>query len=154
MNEVLQFLTGVWFICATNFPMWLKGDKTEPTFHYSIRENGILNDEVAYRKNGKEKFIRGFDYQDEEDKNHFVWRGKGLLRLLKSEWQVALRDPEGDWAVIYFSKTLFTPEGVDIVARKKDLSAETIQTIKNKMMQDSTLKKQINTLKSLYHTPQ
>lgn len=152
MNEVLQFLTGVWFICATNFPMWLKGDKTAPTFHYDIREKGILNDEVRYLKKGKEKSIRGFDYQEEKDATRFVWRGKGALRLLKSKWRVALTDPNGEWAVIHFSKTLFTPEGLDIIGRNKDLSVETLESIKQVLMADSLLKEQVPSLKLLYHT--
>lgn len=144
-------LLGTWFIHSTNFPMWLKGDKVHPTFNYSIvsKKENVLLDEVKYLKNGKEKSIVGYDTQDPNDATAFVWRGKGLLSLLKSKWKVALMDDSGQWAVIWFSKTLFTPEGVDIISRTPSLSPDIIRQIKSKMEQDSLLKKHATSLKML-----
>lgn len=154
MNTLLQFLLGTWFICSTNFPMWLKGNKTHPTFNYSLAEgkgSNVLFDDVRFLKNGKQKSIQGYDYQDKVNDSLFVWRGKGLLRPLKSEWRVVMLDPEKNWMVIYFSKTLFTPEGVDIVSRTKDLTEDEIAHIKNEMLKDSVLKNQVSSLKNIYH---
>lgn len=151
MDKILQTLVGTWFICATNFPMWLKGNKTNPTFNYSLvanKENKLL-DEVKYLKNGKSKTITGFDTQDKTDKKAFVWRGKGLLSLLKSKWKVALLDPSGQWAVIWFSKTLFTPEGVDIISTTPTLSPAILKQIKVQMARDSVLTPHIESLKTL-----
>ena len=150
-ENLLTLLVGTWFIHSTNFSMWLKGDKVNPTFNYSlvIKKEHVLLDEVKYLKNGKEKSIVGFDTQDPKDTTAFVWRGKGLLHLLKSKWKVALLDDSGQWAVIWFSKTLFTPEGVDIISRTPSLSPEIIQQIKSKMEQDSILKKHTMSLKTL-----
>ena len=151
MDKILQTLVGTWFICCTDFPMWLKGNKTNPTFNYTLvahREN-VLLDEVKYLKNGKPKTITGFDYQDKTDKTAFVWKGKGLLSLLKSQWKVALLDASGQWAVIWFSKTLFTPEGVDVISRTPTLSVDQLREIKGKMSQDSLLKPHIQSLKQL-----
>lgn len=148
MNSIIPTLVGTWFICFTNFPMWLKGNKTNPTFNYSIikgKESQLL-DEVKFLKKGKEKSIRGIDYQDNQIPSAFVWRGQGILRVLKSKWQVKLLDKDGQWAVIWFSKTLFTPEGVDVICRHSRLDADTFNHIKNQMLQDSVLKKHVHTL--------
>jgi hypothetical protein len=40
----------------------------------------------------------------------------GLLKPLTSRWRVETL--EGTWAVISFSPTLFTPAGVDVIARE------------------------------------
>ena len=153
MDTLVQALIGTWFVCSTNFPMWLKGDKTNPTFTYSITgekaDTTVLLDEVNYLKRGKSKTLTGFDYQDKTDSATFVWRGKGLLSLVRSTWHVALIDPAGQWAVIWFSKTLFTPEGVDIISRTPTLPAETQKHIKSLMVSDSRLAKHLPELRDL-----
>ncbi|GAB3343000.1 hypothetical protein GCM10027299_58320 [Larkinella ripae] len=152
MKTLLHTLAGTWFICSTNFPMWLKGDKTGPTFTYTIvqKKNGpVLLDEVKYLKNRKAKTITGFDYPDKTDATTFVWRGKGLLFFAKSTWKVALLDPAGQWAVIWFSKTLFTPEGVDIISRTPRLSSATLEQISALMATDPVLQKHRSSLKPL-----
>lgn len=152
MKTLLQTLAGTWFICSTNFPMWLKGDKIGPTFNYTIvqkKNETVLLDEVKYFKNGKQKTITGFDYPDKTDSTAFVWRGKGWLFFAKSNWKVALLDPDGQWAVIWFSKTLFTPEGVDIISRTPTLPAENLSHIRLLMAKDPVLKNQLSSLKPL-----
>lgn len=44
------------------------------------------------------------------------WRGKGLLTLITSHWEVLGWGERGGerWAVTWFAPTLFTKEGVDI----------------------------------------
>jgi hypothetical protein len=151
MENLLYFLAGTWIICSTNFPMWTKGNKTKPSFNYTIVEKGgrkLLYDEVKYFKNGKEKVIKGFDYPDEKNATTFAWRGKGILSLVKSNWSVPLKDPLGNWAVIYFSKTAFTPEGVDIISRSKLDEAE-LQVIKSLLEKDEKLKKHVQSMKDL-----
>ena len=154
METLLNVLVGTWFICSTNFPMWTKGNKTNPAFNYTIivKNDGskILGDNVGYLKNGKSRSIKGFDHPDKKDSTAFIWRGKGLLGLLKSRWRVALLDPAHNWAVIYFSKTAFTPEGVDIISRRQSLSKETIEQVKLQMLKDTVLKTHVASLKNLY----
>lgn len=151
MDNILHTLVGTWFICATNFPMWLKGNKTHPTFHYSLvaHKERTLLDEVKYIQNGKSKTITGYDLQDHDDPTVFVWRGKGILSLLKSQWKVAIIDSKGQWAVIWFSKTLFTPEGVDIISRTPTLSPANLQKIKTQMAKDPILASHLESLKTL-----
>lgn len=120
----LHQLEGTWFIQMTNFPMWLKGDKKEPTFNYTITEKSgkkVLYDVVTYVKNGKNKSIIGYDYPVDASNTSFVWRGKGILFFLKSKWKLIHFDEDQDWALIYFEKTLFTPEGYDVISRKEEL---------------------------------
>lgn len=126
MTELFQ-LEGKWFIVMSNFPMWLKGDKDSPSFNYAVvkRKNGMfLSDRVSYFQKGKEKEINGFDKVISADNSEFIWRGRGILKLLKSRWEVLYMDPKNQWAIIYFEKTLFTPEGYDVISRHKSPDAD------------------------------
>ncbi len=156
MSSLVPALIGTWFICSSNFPMWLKGDKTNPTFTYSIpsrkAHSTVLLDEVKYLKWGKPKTLTGFDYQDTTDSSAFVWRGKGILSLVRSRWNVVLIDPHGQWAVIWFSKTWFTPEGVDIISRSPHLSAKTRNYIRALMTSHPLLVRHLATLHDLPST--
>lgn len=156
MQSIFTTLVGTWFICYSNFPMWLKGDKTEPTFNYTIttrKGKKVLLDEVKYLKKGKPKTITGYDYQEDKDSTAFTWRGKGILGVLKSKWRVALLDPKGEWAVIAFSKTLFTPAGVDIISRKPEISESTLIEIKNLMAKDEDLRGYLGSMEQIAQKP-
>jgi len=59
----------------------------------------------------------------------FIWRGKGFLVLLKSKWDIVFADESGEWILIHFDKTIFTPEGYDVITRNKNLDAELQNTI-------------------------
>lgn len=152
MSTFLHRLIGTWFIIGSNFPMWLKGDKTDPSFTYTlVQKQGseVLLDEVRYIKNKKERTITGYDRPDKSNPKAFTWRGSGWLAIASSSWEVKLIDPEGEWAVIWFSKTLFTPEGIDIISRRPQLDAATVSVIREKIMQDPLLKKQLPGLRLL-----
>ena len=152
MNSIFNILSGTWFIISSNFPMWLDGTKTNPTFNYTVAEkNGktFLIDEVKYTKNGKTKTINGFDYLNPKNDKAFTWQGKGFLAIAKSRWEIKLIDENNQWAVIWFSKTLFTPEGVDIISKNKQLNESVMKEIKTKMLAVSILKKHIGSLVNL-----
>ncbi|MFM7021742.1 MAG: hypothetical protein ACKOXB_02105 [Flavobacteriales bacterium] len=152
MNSFFNILTGVWFIVGTNFPMWLDGDKVDPSLTYTIAEKKdttVLLDIVKYTEKGKSKSIVGYDYTDPEKEKAFIWKGKGALAFVKSKWEVKLMDDNGQWAVIWFSKTIFTPEGVDIISRKQTLDKGVLDDIKNRMLADSILKKHVGSLVEL-----
>ena len=132
----LKNLEGKWYIILSNFPMWLKGDKTNTTFNYKIStKDGMkgLTDEVIYTQNRRQKSIKGFDIPLNELNNSFKWRGYGLLSLLSSKWQILHLDTTKNWAIIYFERTLFTPKGYDIIAREKQLNEATLKEINNKL---------------------
>jgi hypothetical protein len=132
----IEDLEGKWFINNSNFPMWLKGDKTSPTFNYTIENKGkivLLLDKVTYMKKGKPATITGFDTPVNNDLTEFIWRGKGILKLLKSRWRILFIDTKHQWAIIHFDKTLFTPEGYDVISRNKTLKPATEMDIKKKL---------------------
>ncbi|KAJ9297507.1 hypothetical protein DTO271G3_4282 [Paecilomyces variotii] len=72
----------------------------------------------------------------------YHWRGKGWLMIASSKWEVlgygsadgggmGVEGQSVDWAVTYFAKTLFTPEGIDIYSRPSTkLPATLIEEIK------------------------
>lgn len=147
---IMQWLVGTWFIIASDAPIWLKGDKESPTLNYTVveqRGNHKMLDETKYTKNSKRKVIAGYDKADNSADKAFVWRGKGALFFVTSKWRVVMQDKRAEWAVIAYSKTLFTPEGVDIMCRKPTLSESTLAAIRNGMLKDSMLARHVDKLK-------
>jgi len=116
-RTLADLLPGTWTIAATNFPMWLAGDKLEPRFTYELisEEPLVLSDDVGYVQEGEEKHILGRDTWRGDE---FVWRGRKLLRPFASHWTVAGISDDGTIAVIHFSKSLATPSGVDVIVRE------------------------------------
>ncbi len=115
-------LAGRWYIQITNFPMWLTGTKRRPSLEYGLLDGDPrLSDTVTYvTARGARKQIAGYDAQDPGHGAHFTWRGKGLLALLSSDWYVVHLDAAAGVAAIYFTRTLFTPAGVDVIARAEE----------------------------------
>ena len=123
----LQSFIGKWYINITNFPIWLKGDKTNPTLSYSVaNKNGIdgLIDRVMFVKNQTPKSFAGFDTPLDDSNRRFVWRGAGKLKLLQSHWEILYFAPDEQWGIIHFERTPFTPDGYDIVSRSTRLTPE------------------------------
>ena len=128
-------LEGKWYIHQTNFPMWLKGDKKNPTLNYSIttiKNKKVLFDEVIYIKNAKQKSIKGYDFALNKNNTSFKWKGKGLLSMLSSKWKIIYYNKEENWAIIKFEKTLFTPKGYDVISKNKNLSRILLEKINSK----------------------
>jgi hypothetical protein len=126
----LNKLEGTWYINKSNFKMWLKKNNHNPTFNYAIEKKegkDGLKDIVAYQKRKASagsatttKEIEGFDTALDESNTKFEWRGKGILSLFKSKWEILYFG--NDFAIIHFEKTLFTAEGYDVISRQKTLS--------------------------------
>lgn len=138
MNIDLKALEGCWFINQSNFPMWLKGDKKNPTFNYQIQEKSGkkgLKDVVCYQQNGKSKSIQGFDVVLDDHNTEFLWRGKGWLFFVTSKWSILHLSKNKEWAIIGFEKTLFTPKGYDVISRQKELSLAQTQEIAHYLKQ-------------------
>ncbi len=149
---MMQWLIGTWFILSSDAPIWLNGDKLLPTLNYTFvqkKDTYKLLDETRYTKNGKKKVIAGYDRLAKNDPSAFVWKGRGILFFVTSKWKVSLQDKDGAWAVIHYSKTLFTPDGVDIISRSRSLNDNTISHIHQLMMQDRELAKHAGKLKHI-----
>ena len=148
-SQTFNELAGKWYVVQSNFPMWLKGKKTNPTFNYSrvVKKNKpVLLDEVRYTKKSKQKAIIGYDHPVNETNRSFVWRGKGILGFLKSKWSILYLDQNGQWAIIQFKKTLFTPKGVDVISRSKKLTSMLEKEVREKLS-ELGIKEQLATIR-------
>lgn len=133
-DDPLAALEGTWYVTMSNFKMWLQGHKHHPAFTYTRavkKGTGGLKDVVTYTKKSKIKQIVGFDKPENEQATQFTWRGKGLLALFKSKWEIVYSTD--NWTIIHFEKTLLTAEGYDVISRSKQLSPEIIAQIQTKL---------------------
>ncbi len=137
-------LDGTWYVVASNFPMWVSGDKQNPTFRYTLLEDDLeprkLDDVVWFSKGSGSGTFLGVDEQDSGDPTHFTWRGKGSLFLFSSEWYVARVAPDDTWAIVYYTATIASPDGVDIIARSPTLSADRMAQAHATIEQDPLLR--------------
>lgn len=125
MGEIQHQLAiaGEWFVLGTTFPMWKKGDKRNPRFRYTALDTNVWKDEVLYEnKTGKTKLIKGKDRVLSTNPPRFKWRGDGLLAIAVSNWQVDHISSDEKTMLISFRKTLFTPAGIDVISREKELT--------------------------------
>ena len=109
-----QVLPGRWTVKATNFPMWLSGERRDPAFEYVMLRADplVLADEVTYTEaDGKTKSIRGVDRWNGSG---FTWKMNGLRGMfVKSRWEIAgIRQ---GLVVLRFEKSVVTPAGVDVI---------------------------------------
>ncbi|KAJ7446502.1 hypothetical protein B0H11DRAFT_1745863, partial [Mycena galericulata] len=101
-----------------------------------------LDDLVSYemrsaKPGGKPSTVMGVDRLEAGATGRWKWRGKGLLMIATSKWQLlgfhvspasSAESEDPEWVVTYFASTLFTPAGLDIYSRKKDgLSDEFVE---------------------------
>lgn len=118
-------LEGTWYVVATNFPMWTKGRRTHPRFIYSnsrtVNGRAVMDDTVAYSEGGREKTIVGVDTQVSQGSQAWVWRGKGLFTLFTSRWEIVAVAEDEQSLALAFTRTLFTPAGMDLIARTPTL---------------------------------
>ncbi|KAM0752521.1 hypothetical protein T439DRAFT_324613 [Meredithblackwellia eburnea MCA 4105] len=137
-------LLGTWHVVASTLPLWK--DKKNVTITYSSiqgEKETTMDDVVAYNKRndpvGKEaSTVKGVDRIEEGSLNAWKWRGRGLLMIASSRWQLlgfnvhspSTLSSEPEWVLTYFKSTLFTPAGLDIYARTaKGLDDEFVQKI-------------------------
>ena len=125
MNDrELKKLEGRWFLQYSGCPLWQKGSIDTISFNYELMhkgENLVLKEKVEFRKNGKMKIKRGFEIP-EEDSNVLNWKGIGMNKFFRNQSKV-LYNKEGI-LIMWFEKTISTPESIDVLTRKKHLSAE------------------------------
>lgn len=125
MNDrELKKLEGRWFLQYSGCPLWQKGSIDTISFNYELMhksENLVLKEKVEFRKNGKMKIKRGFEIPM-EDSNVLNWKGIGMNKFFRNQSKV-LYNKEGI-LIMWFEKTISTPESIDVLTRKKHLSAE------------------------------
>ena len=134
-----EWLSGTWHTTHSTLPMWKSKKNVRIT--YSLlppAANGgtdRLDDLVSYQalNSNKVKTVRGVDTASGKDSGAWDWRGKGLLVIASSHWEILGYGEVGGerWVVTYFAKTLFTPSGVDIYSWSENgLSEELVAGIR------------------------
>ncbi|GAA5864246.1 hypothetical protein JCM8547_001306 [Rhodosporidiobolus lusitaniae] len=137
-NVPYDRLLGRWHVIASTLPLWK--DKRDVTITYMAiigEAETTFDDLVEYasqtaKPGSKRSKVEGVDtLQTDVEGNgaRWKWRGKGLLKPITSHWQLlghslpspatpsAFSSVEPEWAVTYFSSTLFTSAGLDFYAR-------------------------------------
>lgn len=138
MVDSLSFLEGSWIIKATNFPMWTSKKRKNPTIVYNklSEQPPKFLDTVRYETKYSTKKIIGIDTYHS---NKFIWRGKGILKILKSEWSIL--ELTETILVIRFERSLVTPAGIDILVRDNVEVSDSKQFILESL-KDGILKKE------------
>ena len=117
--------------------MWKKSRNVVITYTPLEGSPGAWDNLVEYQPldSDKLKSVHGQEHPDPNVPAAWNWRGKGWLMIASSHWEILGHgEEEGGWAVIFFQKTLFTPAGIDVLAkRKQGLSEELIQKIREEM---------------------
>ncbi|KAH6654569.1 hypothetical protein BKA67DRAFT_283360 [Truncatella angustata] len=135
-----EWFCRTWAVAHSTLSMWRSSRNVRIT--YTDLKNGSVDDLVEYEKKGSLKTVAGVD--TDLGKGDWKWRGKGLLKLITSEWKVLGYGqlPTGEdgqverWMVIWFAKTMFTEEGMDILTERKDgLPQQTLETIKKGLLE-------------------
>lgn len=133
----VAFLQGRWHVTHSTLPMWKTNRNVTITYRSLPNNAEVLDDLVEYQpvNSDKKKKIEGVDTPDAAMLGAYSWRGRGFLKLASSHWQIlGYGDEDGGWAVTYFQKTLFTPAGIDLYARRKGgLSDELIEQIRDEI---------------------
>jgi hypothetical protein len=112
-------LPGAWRVAASNFPIWLSGERLHPRVTYEVLAESplVLGDEVSYRDlEGAEQRLAG---QNSWRDGHFVRRAEGRLRLARSRWAVSGCSEDGAIVVVQFEPSRAIPDGVDIMVRSE-----------------------------------
>lgn len=131
----LPWLCGTWHVTHSTLPMWR--NKRNVRIAYTRLPGNRLDDLVTYqRADGTEvKKVHGVDKTRKD--GTYTWRGKGMLRVASSKWEVlgwggGGADPKAEqWVVTYFARTGFTPAGIDVYARKQEgLSERTMAKLR------------------------
>jgi hypothetical protein len=145
-----EWLSTTWNVSYSSLPLWKGKQNVRITYSLcgatprdSLRMPD-LDDHVESQKIGQTKtsHIHGISRPIEVEGLEFglaySWRGKGWLKIASSDWEILGYGPDNhakepnDYIVTFFSKTLFTPAGIDIYTRTKaNLSDETLSAIKS-----------------------
>ncbi|KAI1444255.1 hypothetical protein F5Y02DRAFT_178575 [Annulohypoxylon stygium] len=141
----LEWLQRTWTVTHSTLSMWRSARNVRITYAPYKPIPGANDNLVEYeKKNGKGgvKTVVGIEKPDPVIPGAWTWRGKGLLAIASSHWEVlgwgerplpGGEEGEGGierWAVTWFAPTLFTQEGVDIYSdRKEGLSKETAEEV-------------------------
>jgi len=135
-NIEVERLLGAWYIVVSNYGFWQR--RTHPRIEYTAlapdRDGRVrMLDSLRYRQSDllgrvQRKLLVGIDVA--EQPGRFLWRGEGMLKLVKSRWCVALVDPDYRWCVTWFARSnIGTAPGLDIYSRDPVLDQRVLDQI-------------------------
>ncbi|WVQ80760.1 hypothetical protein IAT38_002865 [Cryptococcus sp. DSM 104549] len=125
-----SWFMGKWGVAWSTLPMWK--DKKDVSITYTpvsgtSKDHKSFDDLVEYRKRSaaegsKTSTVKGVDTLTRGANGAtFDWKGSSYLFFVHSHWEVLGYGKDEqyglEWAVTFFSKTLFTPAGIDIYLR-------------------------------------
>ena len=133
---------GSWYIIATNYGFWKNRIHPVVTYGEVPGEPDSMTDRLSFEVRApwggayRPKVLEGIDRKHNEP-GHFIWRGKGLLSIIRSPWCVVAVGPQYDWAVTYFARSnVGTAAGVDVYARTPSLAPELVSEILSQVRTD------------------
>ena len=146
-NPSIAWLIEEWHVTHSTLPMWkskrnvrIRYTPLEPSSSSIQKDNtDRLDDMVSYQSLDGDKVhtVHGIDKcaSSGEARGEWDWRGKGLLKIAGSHWEVlGWGEEEGTgnkWVVTEFAKTMFTPAGIDVYSRDREgLRPETLEKVK------------------------
>lgn len=156
-KPAIELLKGPWHVTHSTLPMWKKNKNVVITYTLLESPSGAIDDLVQYNplNSDKQKTVEGVDKPDPDVEAAYNWRGKGWLKIASSHWEVLGYGEEDEgWVVTFFEKTLFTPAGIDIYARRRGgLSEDLIQRIRAEMkkIDDPGFQKQADEIFEIKH---
>jgi hypothetical protein len=148
----LQWLSGTWFLAASDHPLWTDGKREAPTYTFTPTEKDqqkILTEEIKYIEKGNIKSIHGEDFPHELNHRAFTWTGKSPDGKRECRWEVKLVDETGLWMLTWCEKTDKEPEHVHILTKETQFEEDILSKIKKQMLADATLKDHVPALKKL-----
>jgi hypothetical protein len=149
-SPTVQWMAEKWHVTHSSLPMWKSKRNVWieytplPPSSSAISQDSTdrIDDLVSYQSMSGDKIqtVRGIDKlaavcHGGEARDAWDWRGKGMLKIAASHWEVLGWGEEKDtgmkWMVTMFAKTLFTPAGIDVYAQHyPGLKEETVADIK------------------------
>ncbi|WP_207457465.1 hypothetical protein [Desertivibrio insolitus] len=115
--RIAEVLPGTWRLCATDYARWLQGERREATFEWELvsADPVVLDGRGTHiGEDGKRVDARATLAWRED---RFVWRGRGVLALVRGTVEVTGVSAGGDVAVLRFDRTLLGPEVLLVLAR-------------------------------------
>ena len=107
--------------------MWKSNKNVTITYTPLDGADGAWDNLVKYQSitsptlSDKWKTVEGIEKPDPSIPSAWNWRGKGWLKIASSHWEVLGHGEEEEgWVVVWFQKTLFTPAGIDVLARRRE----------------------------------
>lgn len=127
-SALTELLPGTWAVSATNFPIWLSAERTNPTLTYELVANDPLTlaVDVSYRTAEGEGHIVG---RDRWRHDGFTRRGKGWSRFAGSRWNVVGASDDRSILTVRFAHSRAIPAGIDVLVREGSPHPELRATI-------------------------